>query len=190
MKKTLLVIVLLIFAWFLTPVTYALSEDTLSTVLGVDLTSSLFSGASAALTTVASFLVMFRKTKKQVQTLDADTRTFLNNLKDKLEKVANGEMKIEDFIAEMTGIVGNMQTVFTNAITDLKAENSLMKDEIALVKEQFPVFIQLAGDIKTAEKNLEAMIRIGFGNNAELVKNGYAKQILMVGQVTDNENQG
>jgi hypothetical protein len=81
-----------------------------------------------------------------------------------------------------------MKDVLTNTIQDLKAENGALKLEIENIKEQFPVFVQLAQDIKASEKNIESMLKIGFGNMKELVVNGYAKQIFKVGEAED-ENQ-
>lgn len=189
-RKGLLIGVLMVFGWFLLPVTFALEGDAVTTIFGVDLTQSLMSGVSATLTTIASMLVMFRKVRGQVSTLDKSTTEFLANLKDKLEKVANGEMTIQQFSTEITKEIAGMQTILTNAITDLKAENMGLKEEMKLIKEQFPAFVQLASDIKTSEKNIEAMLRIGFGNNPDLVANGYAKTILRIGEASPNENQG
>jgi hypothetical protein len=48
-------------------------------------------------------------------------------------------------------------------------------------------------DILQAEKNIEAMLKIGFGNMKEMVENGYAKQIYMVGtpqEVSEDEIKG
>jgi len=170
------------------PHIFASELDPVTTIFGVDLTQSLLAGLTAMGSTVASLLVIYRSLKGKVTKLSADTDGFLRGMKDKLELLVTGEMEIQDFVTEITTSIVSMKDVLTNTIQDLKAENGALKLEIENIKEQFPVFVQLAQDIKASEKNIESMLKIGFGNMKELVVNGYAKQIFKVGEAED-ENQ-
>lgn len=191
MKKLLLVSVMMIVGAFLLPITVLAAEidpEPVTTIFGVDLTQSLLAGLTAMGSTVASLLVIYRSLKGKVTKLGTDTDGFLTSLKDKLEKVVKGEIELQAFVAEITASILSMKDVLNNTIQDLKAENGALKLEIENIKEQFPIFVQLAQDIKTSEKNIESMLKIGFGNMKELVVNGYAKQIFKVGEAED-ENQ-
>lgn len=194
MKKILLVITLLIFGYFLIPVTYAATfGESVTAIFGADIVQSLVSGGSAALTTVASLLVMFRKTKSQVNNLGLSADTFLKDLKTKLELVASGQLSVEDFKTDMVGKIDVLTQDFRNLIADFKAENNALKAEILTVKEQYLIMAKTFTDILQAEKNIEAMLKIGFGNMKEMVENGYAKQIYMVGtpqEVSEDEIKG
>ena len=190
MKKILLMAVISLGLFFMLPVVFAEEVDPISTILGVDLTQSLITGLTATGSVVASLLVMYRSVKNRVVKLGVSTDGFLIGLKDKLDKVINGELTIQEFVADMTGFVEQMKTTLSNSIADLKAENGALKLEIENIREQFPIFVQLAADIKASEKNIEQMLKIGFGNMKELVVNGYAKQIYQVGEVTSDENAG
>jgi len=169
---------------------FASGLDPVTSVLGVDLTQSLLAGGSAAMTTIASLLVIFRKVKGQVSTLGVNADAFLANMKDKLDKVVKGEITLTQFVSDSQTVIADMSKVFTNAIAALRAENGALKDEITLIKEQFPIFVQLAKDIKETEQNTTKMLQIGFGNLKELVANGYAKEISLIGKVTDDESKG
>lgn len=176
---------------FLLPITVLAAEidpEPVTTIFGVDLTQSLLAGLTAMGSTVASLLVIYRSLKGKVTKLGTDTDGFLTSLKDKLEKVVKGEIELQAFVAEITASILSMKDVLNNTIQDLKAENGALKLEIENIREQFPIFVQLAQDIKTSEKNIESMLKIGFGNMKELVVNGYAKQIFKVGEAED-ENQ-
>jgi regulator of replication initiation timing len=191
MKKLLLVSVMMIVGAFLLPITVLAAEidpEPVTTIFGVDLTQSLLAGLTAMGSTVASLLVIYRSLKGKVTKLGTDTDGFLTSLKDKLEKVVKGEIELQAFVAEITASILSMKDVLNNTIQDLKAENGALKLEIENIREQFPIFVQLAQDIKTSEKNIESMLKIGFGNMKELVVNGYAKQIFKVGEAED-ENQ-
>jgi regulator of replication initiation timing len=191
MKKLLLVSVMMIVGAFLLPITVLAAEiepESVTTIFGVDLTQSLLAGLTAMGSTVASLLVIYRSLKGKVTKLGTDTDGFLTSLKDKLEKVVKGEIELQAFVAEITASILSMKDVLNNTIQDLKAENGALKLEIENIREQFPIFVQLAQDIKTSEKNIESMLKIGFGNMKELVVNGYAKQIFKVGEAED-ENQ-
>lgn len=194
MKKLLLVITLLIFGYFLIPATYAATfGESVTAIFGADIVQSLVSGGSAALTTVASLLVMFRKTKSQVNNLGLSADTFLKDLKTKLELVASGQLSVEDFKTDMVGKIDVLTQDFRNLIADFKAENNALKAEILTVKEQYLIMAKTFTDILQAEKNIEAMLKIGFGNMKEMVENGYAKQIYMVGtpqEVSEDEIKG
>jgi regulator of replication initiation timing len=191
MKKLLLVSVMMIVGAFLLPITVLAAEiepESVTTIFGVDLTQSLLAGLTAMGSTVASLLVIYRSLKGKVTKLGTDTDGFLTSLKDKLEKVVKGEIELQAFVTEITASILSMKDVLNNTIQDLKAENGALKLEIENIREQFPIFVQLAQDIKTSEKNIESMLKIGFGNMKELVVNGYAKQIFKVGEAED-ENQ-
>ena len=191
MKKLLLVSVMMIVGAFLLPITVLAAEidpESVTTIFGVDLTQSLLAGLTAMGSTVASLLVIYRSLKGKVTKLGTDTDGFLRSMKDKLEMLVTGEMEMQDFVTEITTSIVSMKDVLTNTIQDLKAENGALKLEIENIKEQFPIFVQLAQDIKVSEKNIESMLKIGFGNMKELVVNGYAKQIFKVGEAED-ENQ-
>jgi len=191
MKKLLLVSVMMIVGSFLLPITVLAAEiepESVTTIFGVDLTQSLLAGLTAMGSTVASLLVIYRSLKGKVTKLGTDTDGFLRSMKDKLEMLVTGEMEMQDFVTEITTSIVSMKDVLTNTIQDLKAENGALKGEISNIKEQFPIFVQLAQDIKVSEKNIESMLKIGFGNMKELVVNGYAKQIFKVGEAED-ENQ-
>lgn len=191
MKKLLLVSVMMIVGAFLLPITVLAAEidpEPVTTIFGVDLTQSLLAGLTAMGSTVASLLVIYRSLKGKVTKLGTDTDGFLRSMKDKLEMLVTGEMEMQDFVTEITTSIVSMKDVLNNTIQDLKAENGALKLEIENIREQFPIFVQLAQDIKTSEKNIESMLKIGFGNMKELVVNGYAKQIFKVGEAED-ENQ-
>lgn len=191
MKKLLLVSVMMIVGAFLLPITVLAAEiepESVTTIFGVDLTQSLLAGLTAMGSTVASLLVIYRSLKGKVTKLGTDTDGFLRSMKDKLEMLVTGEMEMQDFVTEITTSIVSMKDVLANTIQDLKAENGALKLEIENIKEQFPIFVQLAQDIKVSEKNIESMLKIGFGNMKELVVNGYAKQIFKVGEAED-ENQ-
>jgi regulator of replication initiation timing len=191
MKKLLLVSVMMIVGAFLLPITVLAAEiepESVTTIFGVDLTQSLLAGLTAMGSTVASLLVIYRSLKGKVTKLGTDTDGFLRSMKDKLEMLVKGEMEMQDFVTEITTSIVSMKDVLNNTIQDLKAENGALKLEIENIREQFPIFVQLAQDIKTSEKNIESMLKIGFGNMKELVVNGYAKQIFKVGEAED-ENQ-
>lgn len=191
MKKLLLVSVMMIVGAFLLPITVLAAEiepESVTTIFGVDLTQSLLAGLTAMGSTVASLLVIYRSLKGKVTKLGTDTDGFLRSMKDKLEMLVTGEMEMQDFVTEITTSIVSMKDVLANTIQDLKAENGALKLEIENIREQFPIFVQLAQDIKTSEKNIESMLKIGFGNMKELVVNGYAKQIFKVGEAED-ENQ-
>ena len=193
MKKILLVMVMMIVGYLLIPITYAASfGETATSILGADLVNALVSGGTATLTTIASLLIMFRKTKEKVSALGTSTDDYLSKLKDKLDLVISGEATVTEFVSDIEGFINNTTTLLTNAIADLKSENNGLKAEITMIKDQFPIFVQLAKEIKQSEINVEAMLKIGFGNIGELVKNGYARQIMEVGSeaVMTNENEG
>jgi hypothetical protein len=188
MKKILLMAIISLGLFFMLPVVFAEELDPVTTIFGVDLTQSLLAGLTAMGSTVASLLVIYRSLKGKVTKLGTDTDGFLRSMKDKLEMLVTGEMEMQDFVTEITTSIVSMKDVLTNTIQDLKAENGALKLEIENIKEQFPIFVQLAQDIKVSEKNIESMLKIGFGNMKELVVNGYAKQIFKVGEAED-ENQ-
>lgn len=194
MKKIILIGLMMIFGYFLIPVTYAATfSESVSAVIGGDLTQSLLSGGTAALTTIASLLVMFRKTKAKVTELGGSTDVFLKNLKEKLELVASGQISVEEFKTDMVSKIDNLTKDFGNLIADFKSENNALKAEVLTVKEQYLIMAKTFTDILTAEKNIETMLKIGFGNMKEMVENGYSKQIYLVGtpkEVSEDEKQG
>lgn len=194
MKKMILVGIMMIFGYFLIPVTYAATfAESMATVFGTDLTQSLLSGGTAALTTIASLLVMFRKTKAKVTELGGSTDVFLKNLKEKLELVASGQISVEEFKTDMVAKIDVLTKDFGNLIADFKSENNALKAEVLTVKEQYLIMAKTFTDILAAEKNIETMLKIGFGNMKEMVENGYSKQIYMVGaaqEVSNDEKQG
>ena len=68
----------------------------------------------------------------------------------------------------------------TKDVNSTVTNNGKNEQKIASLEERL-------GKIETAVQNTEEIVRIGFCNNDELVKKGYAKEIAKVGQ--DNEEK-
>ncbi len=63
-------------------------------------------------------------------------------------------------------------------VLECRDEIKLLVEDLKTVKQDIETAI---APIKKNTENLEKIVRIGFGNTSELVKNGYARQIAKVG---------
>lgn len=70
----------------------------------------------------------------------------------------------------------------TKTVLECKDEIKQMMDELEVAKTQMQEAMM---PIQQGVQNLEEIVRIGFCNTSELVKNGYARQISKVGHVDE-----
>jgi hypothetical protein len=70
----------------------------------------------------------------------------------------------------------------TKTVLEYKDEMKQMMDEFEIAKSQMQ---EAMIPIQQGVQNLEEIVRIGFCNTSELVKNGYARQISKVGHVDE-----
>lgn len=102
-----------------------------------------------------------------------------------------------------TNKVNAAVSLFTKATSDVnntvesgkKTENKLAQQDakIEVFTERFNELEKIVTDglktVKTAAENSEKILRIGFGNTAELVKKGYAAEIAKVGKTNEREKE-
>lgn len=141
--------------------------------LGVSLIA-IFTAFQPFLKGITNGIVLFKNSKGEY---DKTTQRILETQK-----------QINDFNTEAINTISSLKNETINEISCLKAEiiltNSINKEQLSLIqKEMIDKLKSLYFEIENSKKEIETLreiLKIGFGNNAELVKNGYAREIMKV----------
>ena len=188
-SKIITLLFMTIAIMFVFPMVYADSvTDTVAAFLGVDLTNALVSGGSAAITSIAGIVSVYRIVKKPFNKSLNDAAETIELLKEKIELVKSGEISVTEAMDETKLILTNFVESQKQTFADLKDENSELRKQIQNLEEQinnlkttFMTILANTSDLK------EILLLIG-SNLPELVENGIANKINKVGEST-NENE-
>jgi hypothetical protein len=190
MKKIMMIVVLLGWlSWTFAPV-YA-EEIGAGSYFETNVMPYLAAGGTSIVGALAVVVSSMRKAKQTAtETADkikaeaAEMKAQFDNgvklLKDGTAKLTQTQAQMESGIKGVGEDVKSFTTSATKSITDMGAIVKAQKEEIAALKGTIT-------SIQTDQTKTLQTILIGFGNNAELVKNGYAAQIASIAKGVTSE---
>lgn len=185
-NKVIILLLMVISLGFLYPMVAAESvSETISSILGVDLTTALVSGGSSALFSLSGIVAIYRIVKKPVNETLKDSKGVLEALKKNYDQVISGEKTIQDAVDDSKKIFLNYQASINEMVSELKQQNGALKNEIIALQEGFNTLKETFLTIKNTNIDILEILRLGFGNIEELVVNGIANKINKVGEAAD-----
>lgn len=184
MKKKLWLVVILLVVFSL-GVTKVIAEELEPTSAGnyfeTKVLPYIAGGGTAVVGSLVGFVGLIRKTKKQgedtVKSVNDSTNAAIGKVETATKTLETQAAKISEmqtFVQEKVGGLNDDVNAFKESATKTMLEQQAMIEKQTAVINGFKE--QMTQTAENQAKMTKAIL-IGFGNNAELVKNGYAREI-------------
>lgn len=170
MKKVFAILVLLVLsACYAIPV-LATDGTTTGNYFDDKILPYITAGGTGVVGSLAGFIGMVRSNKKKVDEELAKINAASAKLDEKTKKLEELDTKVS---AKLASIEGGVKSFTENANSSMLR----MTEEVKAQKDTIQAFGGQITSIADNQTRATKAILIGFGNDAELVKNGYAKEI-------------